>query len=182
MGRYRARDLLKVPCLVSLARVPMAAAFPFVVHDPRLAVGLLLVAGASDVFDGWYARTFGQVTPMGAVVDPITDKVFVLTVACTLLARGALSPLSLLMLSTREIGELPLLLLLLASRSMRRRRTEEHSANLAGKATTLLQFVAIVAALFHSVHTPRLVLATAVVGVFSAAIYWLRALRRTKDS
>ena len=35
IGRYRARDLLRVPSLLSLSRLPLAACFPFVV-DGRL--------------------------------------------------------------------------------------------------------------------------------------------------
>jgi len=177
MGRYRARDLFEVPCLVSLLRLPFAAAFPFVVHDPRIAVALLMAAGASDVLDGWYARKFDKVTAMGTVVDPITDKLFVLTVAITLLVKGSLSPLSMLLLSTREIGELPLVILLSASPALRQRRKESHAANLPGKVTTAMQFVAIAAVMFGSKLADRLVAGAAVAGVVSAVIYWMRALR-----
>ncbi len=41
------------------------------------AFWLFLVAALSDVLDGWLARTLGQVTPFGRVVDPIVDKVMV---------------------------------------------------------------------------------------------------------
>jgi phosphatidylglycerophosphate synthase len=80
MGAYRARDLLRVPSLLSLARLPLAAAFVLLVDRPPVLVLVLVAAGVTDVLDGWYARRFDQVTATGAVVDPITDKLFVLTV------------------------------------------------------------------------------------------------------
>src|SRR5262245_39778093 len=60
MGRYRARDLLLPPSLLSFARVPLAAAFPFVHDRPWAAFGVLLASAASDLLDGWWARRYDQ--------------------------------------------------------------------------------------------------------------------------
>ncbi|MBS2018843.1 MAG: CDP-alcohol phosphatidyltransferase family protein [Deltaproteobacteria bacterium] len=76
---YSARDLVRVPGLLSLSRLPLAVAFGFtVVSQPPLALTFLALAGLSDVLDGWYARRYGQATRTGAVLDAIVDKVFVL--------------------------------------------------------------------------------------------------------
>ena len=71
---YRARDLLLVPGLLSLARVPLACVFPFVIGWPLIALAVLLVAGFTDVADGWYARRFDQATSTGAVGAPRPAK------------------------------------------------------------------------------------------------------------
>jgi phosphatidylglycerophosphate synthase len=84
MGIYHGRDLVRAPGLLSLSRIPLAFVFPFVVGRPWLAFAVLLGAGLTDVLDGWYARRFHQVTATGSVIDPITDKIFVMTVAVTL--------------------------------------------------------------------------------------------------
>lgn len=176
MGLYRARDLLLVPSLISFARVPLAVAFPFVHARPWAALGVLAASGLSDVLDGWWARRFGQATATGAVVDPITDKIFVLTVVVTLVLAGDLSPVAVLLLSTREIGELPLVLWLASSRSARRKRKEHPKANAPGKLATALQFAAVGAALFHWRFTPALVGVTAAAGAVAAVVYWSREL------
>lgn len=176
MGHYDPRDLLRVPGLLSLSRVPLAVTFPLVVERPLVAFGVLVLAGLSDVLDGWYARRFGQVTATGSVIDPITDKLFVTTVAITLVATGSLTLGAVVMLSTREIGELPLVAWLALSRSARRARAENASANIVGKMATALQFVSVTAALFHEGHRDLLVQATAVAGVAAAISYWHRAL------
>lgn len=176
MGLYRARDLLLVPSLLSFARVPLAVAFPFVHGRPWLAFAVLVVSGVTDVLDGWWARRFHQATATGAVVDPITDKIFVLTVVVTLVVAGDLSPVSVLLLSTREIGELPLVLWLAFSHDARQKRKDHPRANAPGKLATALQFATVVAALFRSAWTPALVGLTAIAGVVAAVSYWAREL------
>jgi cardiolipin synthase len=177
MGLYRARDLLLVPSLLSLARLPLALAFVLLVRQPALAFVVLCLAGLSDVLDGWYARRFDQVTHTGTVVDPVTDKAFVLAVVITLVAYGHLSIWSVVLLSTREIGELPLVIWLGLSRRARRHRKQHPSANATGKLATAMQFSAVAAALFYSRYAAPLVWTTAAVGALAAVVYWRRALK-----
>ncbi len=176
MGRYDRRDLLRVPGLLSLSRIPLAVAFPFVVDEPLVAFGILVAAGLTDVLDGWYARRFDQVTATGSVLDPITDKLFVMTVAMTLVVTGHLSIPTVVLLSTREIGELPLVVWLALSSRARRSRVEQPAANVVGKVATALQFVSVSAALFHASHPSLSVYATALAGATAAVTYWRRAL------
>lgn len=171
VSRYLARDLVRVPGLLSLLRIPLAACFPFVAGEPLAALAVLAAAGITDVLDGWYARRFGQVTPTGCAIDPITDKLFVLTVACTLVARGQLSIAAVVLLSTRELGELPLVLWLALNP-----RAEHPAANLPGKVATVLQFTAVSATLLEKPSASVWVIATAVAGAYAALAYWRRAL------
>ncbi len=175
---YRARDLLLVPGLLSLARIPLAILFPFVASRPLAALVVLVVSGATDVIDGWWARRYEQTTATGAAVDPITDKLFVASVVVTLVVTGKLAPIGVLLLATREIGELPLVLWLAASHAARKARVEQPLANLPGKMATLLQFAAVGAALFGSPYTDGLLIATALVGTLAAASYWVREVKR----
>lgn len=178
MEGYDRRDVLRIPGLLSLSRVPLAALFPFVVGTPLIAFGVLVVAGLTDVLDGFYARRFNQVTTTGSVLDPITDKLFVMTVAVTLVVTGHLSIPAVVLLSTREIGELPLVAFLALSPSARRSRVDHTGANVAGKVATALQFVSVSVALFHASHPSLWVNATALVGAMAAFTYWRRVLGR----
>ncbi|HEY3820599.1 MAG TPA: CDP-alcohol phosphatidyltransferase family protein [Polyangiaceae bacterium] len=177
MGLYRARDLVRVPGLLSLSRLPLAAAFPFVLVHPLAALGVLAAAGFSDVLDGWYARRFGQVTATGSALDPVTDKLFVTTVAVSLVVGGYLSVLDVALLSAREIGELPLVAWLAFNRHARRRRAGHPSANVPGKLATVLQFGTATAALFRMPHLGWLIDGAAAVGMLAATSYWLREIR-----
>ena len=170
--RYAARDLLLLPGQLSAARIPLAFCFPFFVANPLAAFLVLGAAGLTDMLDGWYARKYGQMTATGAAFDPITDKIFVLTVAITLIATHRLSLAPILLLSTREIIELPLVLWALLGR----RDREQPRANVAGKIATCCQFAAATAALFRSPFTPMLVGVAAGAGLVSGLLYWQREL------
>jgi cardiolipin synthase len=177
MPHYRARDAWRVPSLLSLARLPLAVLFVLAVDEPALAFAILVLAGATDVLDGWYARRFDQVTATGAVIDPIADKTFVLTVVVTLVIHGHFPLFAIPLLGAREIGELPLVLWLALSRNARRARTEEPSANLTGKVATLLQFATIGIALFRLRPVNLMLGLTAVIGAAAAISYWRTFLR-----
>jgi CDP-diacylglycerol--glycerol-3-phosphate 3-phosphatidyltransferase/cardiolipin synthase len=177
VGLYRIRDLVNTPSLISLSRIPLAIAFVWLVDQPLAALVVLILAGLSDVLDGWIARRTGSATATGAAVDPITDKLFVLTVVVTLIAVGKLSAFDMLLLSTREIGELPLVVGLALSRRARRRKRDYPRANLPGKLATTLQFCAVVTVLFDWPIGDAMLFITAIAGVVAAVSYWARALR-----
>lgn len=177
MGLYRARDLLLVPSLLSLTRIPLGVAFALTVDHPGIALSIIALSGVTDVLDGWWARRTGQVTATGAAIDPVTDKWFVLCVVLALVSRGSLSWVSLALLSTREIGELPLVVWFASSARARKARVEAPMANIPGKFATALQFLAITMALFRAPYAQLVVYLTALAGTLAAATYWRRALR-----
>lgn len=172
---YRLRDLARVPCLLSLARVPLAAMFPLVVEDPRAALGVILLSGLTDLLDGWWARRFGQSSDLGALLDGITDKVFVLAVALTLALTGKLRAVEVALLGVRDFGELVILAVALPRKDARFRR-EAQRADHYGKATTLLQFVAVVLALIGHPLRATVAWAAGALGALTAVHYARRSL------
>ena len=180
MGRYRARDLLAPPNLVSLTRVPLAAVFAASINEPVLALIVLALAGLSDVVDGFIARRWNMVTATGTVVDPVTDKLFVFVVVATLVLAGRLPFPEVLLLATRELGELPLVVWWAVSHRRRQARRDNPMANVPGKLVTVLQFATVAAALFSSPLTGPLLVATALAGALAAAVYARRELGGAK--
>ncbi len=63
-------------------------------HAPVLALGIVLVAALSDFLDGLLARAIGKASALGAVLDPIADKTFVLTALGLLWGEGVIHGLS----------------------------------------------------------------------------------------
>ena len=176
MAAYRLKDLVLFPNLLSVARVPLAIAFPLTAANAPLALGVLGLAGLTDLLDGWAARRMGQATPVGALVDGVADKIFAASVLGTLVASGALSPLAALLLATRELGELPLVLRVMTS--PRARLTEvDRKANRLGKVATALEFATVLAVIAKAPGKTALLGATAICGAAAAVGYWRREIR-----
>ena len=84
---------VNLPIALTLLRVtllPSIALFLIRGHF-GLALATFLAASLLDVLDGWLARRFRQVTPLGTVLDPIVDVVFNLSIFAGL-ARAGLLP------------------------------------------------------------------------------------------
>jgi CDP-diacylglycerol--glycerol-3-phosphate 3-phosphatidyltransferase/cardiolipin synthase len=72
-----------IPNLISLSRLVLAVLFVLFVDRPAIAVAILCAAGISDWLDGWVAGKLGQRTRLGALLDPICDRLFVVPVLVT---------------------------------------------------------------------------------------------------
>jgi cardiolipin synthase (CMP-forming) len=83
-----------LPNIITLARIvliPVTAYF-LVNEAYRIALPIFLVAALSDFADGFIARRFRFASRLGAVLDPVADKLNML-VATVLLAWQALMPI-----------------------------------------------------------------------------------------
>ena len=146
--------------LLSLSRLALAAAFPFASNGSTQAV-LIGTAGLTDMTDGWVARHFGQRTRAGEVLDPVTDKLFVLTVVVTLLARGQLELWQVALLLLRDIYNTGAFFILKA-----RHAAIRFKSRMSGKVVTVLQITTVLIA----VLLPRWVLAGLAVTTVAALI------------
>jgi CDP-diacylglycerol---glycerol-3-phosphate 3-phosphatidyltransferase len=64
--------------LLTLSRLGLVVVFFVLLGLKSLwAVPVLLVAGLTDLLDGWVARRFNQVTDFGRVADPVVDKILI---------------------------------------------------------------------------------------------------------
>ena len=84
--------MLALPNLLSLSRIAVLPPLALLLAAERiwLALALFLLAAATDLADGHIARKRGQVSALGAALDPIADKVLVLGTALLLAGAGAL--------------------------------------------------------------------------------------------
>ncbi|MCL4679275.1 MAG: CDP-diacylglycerol--glycerol-3-phosphate 3-phosphatidyltransferase [Alphaproteobacteria bacterium] len=58
---------------------------------------LYAVSAITDYFDGYVARKYNQITPLGTFLDPISDKVFVTSLLLLLVAFGRVEGLWILL-------------------------------------------------------------------------------------
>jgi len=85
------RRVLTVPNLISVVRllcIPLFLWFLFGVDERTAAFLLLGLLGATDWLDGWIARRYHQESELGKILDPVADRVVLLTAAIALTADG----------------------------------------------------------------------------------------------
>jgi len=68
-----------------------------------IAVILFLLLSFSDAIDGYIARRFNQVSDLGKFLDPLADKVLVITVLIALVGLGKADAIAVLILTAREL-------------------------------------------------------------------------------
>ena len=56
--------------------------------DQFIVISLLVMMALTDFFDGFFARTFHQISDVGKVIDPLADKIGVIIVALILVSKG----------------------------------------------------------------------------------------------
>lgn len=169
--------LLTLPNLISLSRVPLAAAF--VMTDTITGRVIIVAAVAlSDLADGLAARhTASHDRTAGALVDPVADKLFVVVALIALLVRRELSALQILILLSRDIFTT------LAYVVLRRLHWSfDFKARITGKIVTVLQFASVMALLFWRAAFAPLLLITAVASVLAIADYSRVALRARRNT
>ncbi|MBT3072175.1 CDP-alcohol phosphatidyltransferase family protein [Rhodomicrobium sp. Az07] len=161
-----------------LAAAPLLA-FAILCGWPReIATALVAYAAASDVLDGWTARSRGEVSALGAVLDPVADKVFVATGVALLLFDGTISGTHVSAAAIILAREAAVTLLRLDARA----QGMAASSSLLAKAKTALQYAALLllfapgfelAALLHAIGLAVLWIAAGL-SLVTAVLYFMR--------
>ena len=160
---------LSLPDAISLSRLLLAAAF-VAVPGASARAALVATAGATDFLDGWLARRRKIDSARGALLDPITDRVFALVAMTTLLLEGSFTTAEFFILLSRDIATA---VGFLVARVVTWLRPVQFKARFSGKVVTTLQFVTVMAALLvPSIVTP-LVAVVAFAAVWAIVDYTL---------
>tara|TARA_B100000886_G_scaffold71886_1_gene45969 strand:+ start:623 stop:1162 length:540 start_codon:yes stop_codon:yes gene_type:complete len=96
---------INIPNLLSISRLFLV--FPLIlfleIDRPFYVFILIIIGGLTDYFDGFLARKFNLKTRIGAIIDPLSDKVFYL-IPLVFLCKDNLIPFwSLTLILFREL-------------------------------------------------------------------------------
>jgi len=80
----------QIPNLLTLLRILMVPVVVVLLSSQHYAEALLVfvAAGITDGLDGWIAKTFDLQSDFGAMLDPIADKLLLVTTYTTLAVLG----------------------------------------------------------------------------------------------
>lgn len=90
MERIRRENALNIPNLLTVLRIALMPAIVWCYRRgyARAALVVYLAAMLSDAADGFIARHTGQITAVGKLLDPIADKLCLLTLLAIFAADG----------------------------------------------------------------------------------------------
>lgn len=79
-----------LPNIITVARIALVPVLILLLREQRygLALAVFIIAGASDALDGWLAKRLGVQTQFGAVLDPVADKLLLVTAYVMLAVLG----------------------------------------------------------------------------------------------
>lgn len=165
--------LFTLPNLVSTSRV--ALAFGFVASDTaptRLA--LIGIASLTDFLDGWLARRTQSMTRMGALIDPVADRFFVLAVVVSFVAGGQLALWQAIAILFRDVMSI---IGWFVARNVSWLRPITFKARPIGKLVTGAQLLTFIAVLLQPAWVNAMVIVVAALGVTATIDYTLMLWR-----
>ena len=145
---------INVPMILTWARIAMIPMVIGVFYLPEAVIPahwqnatactLFTLAAITDGFDGYLARRYNLITPLGAFLDPVADKLMVCAALVVLLSLGRVDEFVALVIIGREITVSALrewMAIVGAAASV--------AVNWLGKLKTIMQMVAIPFLLYH---------------------------------
>jgi cardiolipin synthase len=83
--------VLTIPNIISIIRLAGVPLFLWLILVPEAdgwALLVLALSGISDYADGYLARRLHQTSRLGAILDPVADRLYILSTVVGLAARG----------------------------------------------------------------------------------------------
>jgi CDP-diacylglycerol---glycerol-3-phosphate 3-phosphatidyltransferase len=135
--------MLNLPNWITLSRSLCVPVILYLLQDPTnqhrwLSLSIFLLASLTDWVDGYLARRLNQVTELGKFLDPLVDKVLVLSTLLALIEIELVPAWGVCLILVRELA--------IAGWRINPNLTGELgviSANLWGKLKTVTQIIAI---------------------------------------
>ncbi|UVI29923.1 CDP-alcohol phosphatidyltransferase family protein [Paenibacillus spongiae] len=136
---------MNLPNLLTMLRFALIPVYISVFASGQLigAFVIVVVAGLTDILDGYLARKHGQVTTVGAMLDPLADKTMMITVILSLLITGHIPWSAGAAIFIRDLG------MIAGSAFFHFRGKKTVPANWMGKLTTVLYYFAIMFIFFE---------------------------------
>ncbi len=99
---------MNLPNQLTVLRILLIPFFVFFFYATQIpgnefiALGIYIVACLTDLADGKIARKYGLVTTFGKFMDPLADKILVITALILFTAEGRMSAVALIIIVARE--------------------------------------------------------------------------------
>ncbi len=159
---------LNLPNLLTSMRFVLIPIYIAVFSSGHLIPAFLIMAaaGITDILDGYIARRRGQITQIGIMLDPLADKLMLITVIVSLLLSGHISWWAALAMFVRDLS------MICAGLYAHFKGKKTVPSNWMGKLTTVLFYFAIMLIFFEAPFA-HICLWTAIVFSFATLFVYM---------
>jgi len=186
--------ILTVPNILTFVRMGLIPVFATLLVYGREGAALVIftIAGISDGIDGFIARRMGQESELGTIIDPIADKLLMITAFVMMTIPGVLEPgrhLPVPFWVTAAVIGRDILIIAVAGAINVMTGFRGFRPSWLGKANTFVQVIAVmmilVAAVFPSLqgfYLPTVYTTVALFAVFSGVHYVFFVARLMREA
>jgi len=171
---------VNIPNILTVIRFILVPFFGYFMYTKsyKAAVALFIIAGATDILDGYIARKYNLITPWGKVADPLADKLMQLTALLMLTINDKMPPVVLIVVLAKEI------FMVAGGILLYKKENFVVSANWYGKAATVIFYLAIIMVISNLPYANAVVLFAVIFTLFAFFMYSLtfRKIRIDFDS
>ncbi len=170
---------MNVPNAISLFRLLLVPVIFVVVyfHYNMSALLVLGIAALSDWLDGYLARRLDQMTVTGQLLDPLVDKLFMLSVIVAMWMANLMPLSAMALLIFRDVC------MILIGLNYYVHGKRNAPANWMGKVTTTLYYAAVTSLLLQDVipYTQFFLWGVIAFSGGTAVLYWFQAERLNRE-
>lgn len=141
--------MVNVPNALTIFRIMLIPVYLYIFFSTKpyhveIAYLILILAGITDIVDGYIARTYKLITDFGKMMDPLADKLMMLTVITSFFLTDRISLWAALFFFVRDVG------MIVTSAFFHFRGKKTVPANAFGKLTTVLFYLAFTLLMFRA--------------------------------
>lgn len=166
---------MNIPNILTLFRLFLIPVFILVFFSDInnsfvYSVIIFLAAGFTDILDGYIARKKSLITKWGIIIDPLTDKLMLLTVLSCFVMKNIISSWILIIILIKES------LMIIAGAILYNKDTIIPS-NIFGKVTTFLFYISVFILSFNLTIGTYLLYVSVIVAIITLVNYLLLYLK-----
>ena len=96
---------MSIPNIITLGRIMLVPIIVWAIVSSQMEVafGVFLIAGISDAVDGFLAKRFNMTSELGALLDPLADKMLLVSIYMALGIWGAIPRWIVILVVSRDI-------------------------------------------------------------------------------
>ncbi|HZJ57994.1 MAG TPA: CDP-diacylglycerol--glycerol-3-phosphate 3-phosphatidyltransferase [Clostridia bacterium] len=169
---------MNIPNILTSLRFCLVGVFIYIFYNPNIegnlkwGIIIFIIAGITDVLDGYIARKYDMITKWGKLMDPLADKLMLIVVLVSLYTVDLVPLIVIIVVLAKE------LLMVLGAIFIYRNRHTVVQSNFVGKASSAAFYVAIVALVLNIPYAFHILGAAVILTLVALIQYGVLNLRK----